>query len=97
MRWAGEGDAQRPKPAQFRRPARIPTGHLRADRYLAGMDAPPQAAPPTWLLDSLARSDAQADAGETLPLETVLTRARASLARMKSADPAPELLPARKA
>jgi len=36
-----------------------------------------------WL-DSLDRSQAQAEAGETVPLEPVLGRLRASIARMKA-------------
>jgi hypothetical protein len=58
------------------------------------MDAMTPKTPPDWLLDSLARSEAQIAAGETVPLEPVLDRLRASIARMKS-KPAPK--PVRKA
>jgi hypothetical protein len=40
-------------------------------------------APADWL-ESLDRSQAQAEAGETVPLEPVLDRLRASIARMKA-------------
>jgi hypothetical protein len=54
--------------------------------------------PPDWMLESLARSEAQIDAGDTVPLDAVLGRARASLARLeKSERPKPELQAARKA
>jgi hypothetical protein len=38
----------------------------------------------THWLESLDRSQAQAEAGETVPLEPVLDRLRASIARMKA-------------
>jgi hypothetical protein len=57
--------------------------------YIKYMDALTPNTPPDWLLDSLARSDAQIAAGETVPLEPVLDRLRASIARMR-AKPAPK-------
>jgi hypothetical protein len=42
---------------------------------------------PDWLTQSLERSEAQIAAGQTLPLEPVLDRLRASIARMKAAEP----------
>jgi hypothetical protein len=62
--------------------------------YIKFMDAMTPKTPPDWLLDSLARSEAQIAAGETVPLEPVLDRLRASIARMK-ANPSPK--PVRKA
>ncbi len=40
--------------------------------------------PPGWMVESLERSEAQADAGDTVPLEPVLDRLRASIGRMES-------------
>lgn len=40
-------------------------------------------APAGWL-EALARSEAQIAAGQTMPLEPVLNRLRASIARMKA-------------
>jgi len=40
-------------------------------------------APPAWV-DSLDRSKAQIDAGQTVPVEPVLQRLRESLARMEA-------------
>jgi hypothetical protein len=57
--------------------------------YMEWMDALTPKTPPDWLLDSLARSEAQIAAGETVPLEPVLDRLRASIARMK-AKPVPK-------
>ncbi len=62
--------------------------------YMNHMDAMTPKMPPDWLVDSLARSEAQIAAGETAPLEPVLERLRASIARMK-ANPSPK--PVRKA
>jgi hypothetical protein len=62
--------------------------------YIKSMDAMTPKKPPDWLLDSLARSEAQIAAGETVPLEPVLDRLRASIARLK-ANAAPK--PVRKA
>ena len=41
---------------------------------------------PGWMLDSLERSEAQIEAGEVVPLEPVLGRLRASIARMQAAE-----------
>jgi hypothetical protein len=38
------------------------------------------------MLESLARSEAQIDAGHVVPLEAVVGRARASLARMEKSE-----------
>jgi hypothetical protein len=39
---------------------------------------------PAGWLESLAKSKAEVEAGDTVPLEPVLDRARASIARMKA-------------
>jgi hypothetical protein len=52
-------------------------GHERA------MDAPTDEAALAWLTDSLRRSEAQIAAGETVPIEPVLERLRASISRMR--------------
>ena len=41
---------------------------------------------PESIADSLARSEAQIAAGQTVPLEPVLDRLRASIARMQQAE-----------
>ena len=46
------------------------------------MDAIADKTPPEWLVESLERSEAQIAAGQTVPLEPVLDRLRASIARM---------------
>jgi hypothetical protein len=62
------------------------------------MDSSGAKPPPDWMLESLAHSEAQIDAGHTVALDAVLGRARASLGRMeKSERPKPELQAARKA
>jgi hypothetical protein len=38
---------------------------------------------PDWLVESLARSEAQIATGQTVPLEPVLDRLRASIDRMR--------------
>lgn len=48
------------------------------------MDAEPNKTPPSWMLESLDRSEAQIAAGRTKPLEPVLDRLRASIARMNA-------------
>jgi hypothetical protein len=48
------------------------------------MDVITEAPAPTWLVASLERSDAQIAAGQTVPLEPVLDRLRASIARMRA-------------
>lgn len=40
--------------------------------------------PPGWMTESLERSEAQIESGQTVPLAAVLDRLRASIARMKS-------------
>jgi hypothetical protein len=40
--------------------------------------------PPRWLVEVLERSEAQIAAGQTVPMEPVLDRLRASIARMKA-------------
>jgi hypothetical protein len=47
--------------------------------------APPEKPVPESIAASLARSEAQIEEGRTVPLEPVLDRLRASIARMKSA------------
>jgi hypothetical protein len=54
-------------------------------------------AAPSWLIDSLERSEAQIVAGQTVPLEPVLDRLRASIARMKAGQPQAEAKTTRKA
>ena len=46
------------------------------------MDAIADKTPPDWITESLDRSEAQIEAGQTVPLEPVLDRLRASIARM---------------
>jgi len=65
--------------------------------YYPGMDAVANKTPPTWIVESLERSEAQIAAGQTVPLEPVLDRLRASIARMKAAQAPPEPKTARKA
>jgi hypothetical protein len=54
------------------------------------VDAVTEKAPPDWLIDSLERSEAQVAAGQTVPLEPVLDRLRASIARMQATGAAGE-------
>jgi hypothetical protein len=51
--------------------------------YNQMMDAIPDKNPPGWLVASLERSEAEIAAGQTVPLEPVLDRLRASIARMQ--------------
>jgi hypothetical protein len=51
------------------------------------MDGVDDKIPPGWLIESLERSEAQIAAGHTVPLEPVLDRLRASIARMKGKQP----------
>ncbi len=53
--------------------------------------------PPDWLVDSLERSEAQIAAGQTVALEPVLDRLRASIARMRAKRLDAEQTAARKA
>jgi hypothetical protein len=48
------------------------------------VDTVPDKNPPGWLAESLERSEAQIAAGQTVPIEPVLDRLRASIARMKA-------------
>ena len=52
--------------------------------YGAAMDAPNDRPPPAWIADSLQRSEAQIEAGQTVPLEPILDRLRGSIARMQA-------------
>jgi hypothetical protein len=54
------------------------------------MDHVADKTPPDWLLGSLERSEAQIAAGRIVPLEPVLDRLRASIARMKAGQLATE-------
>jgi len=47
------------------------------------MDAIPEKTPPGWITEALERSEAQIESGQSVPLEPVLDRLRASIARMK--------------
>jgi hypothetical protein len=51
------------------------------------MDALDDKIPPSWIIESLERSEAQIAAGQTVPLEPVLDRIRASIARMSAGQP----------
>ena len=55
------------------------------------MDTVIDKTPPTWLTEALDRSESQIAAGETVPLEPVLEKVRASIGRMQgsAAKPAP--------
>ncbi len=53
--------------------------------------------PPDWLAESLERSEMQIADGQTVPLEPVLDRLRASIARMKAKQQQPVPKTARKA
>lgn len=48
------------------------------------MDTMADKLPPGWVTESLERSEAQIESGQTVPLEPVLDRLRASIARMKA-------------
>jgi hypothetical protein len=48
------------------------------------MDTVTQKTPPAWLAESLERSEAQIADGASVPIEPVLDRLRASIARMKA-------------
>jgi hypothetical protein len=65
--------------------------------YSPGMDAIVDKTPPGWLVESLERSEAQIAAGETVPLEPVLDRLRASIVRMQDKRVKAEPRTARKA
>jgi hypothetical protein len=61
------------------------------------MDTIPDKPPPGWVTESLERSEDQIASGQTVPLESVLGRLRASIARMKAGRPQAEPKTARKA
>ena len=48
------------------------------------MDATVDKTPPAWLVDALDRSDADIAAGRVVPIEPVLSRIEASIARQES-------------
>lgn len=50
------------------------------------MDTIADRLPPGWVTESLERSEAEIEAGQTVALEPVLDRLRASIARMKAAQ-----------
>lgn len=52
--------------------------------YNNAMDAIVEKTAPAWMIASLERSEAQIAAGQTVPLEPVLDRLRASIARMQT-------------
>jgi hypothetical protein len=58
-----------------------------AKAYGLVMNAAGDKNPPGWLVESLERSEAQITAGQTVPLEPVLDRLRASIARMRGKQP----------
>jgi hypothetical protein len=61
------------------------------------MDTVSDKAPPGWLAESLERSETQIAAGQTMPIEPVLDRLRASIVRMKASQTKVEPKTARKA
>lgn len=61
------------------------------------MDAISGKTPPLWITDALERSEAQIESGQSVPLEPVLDRLRASIARMKGGQTGAEPKTARKA
>lgn len=61
------------------------------------MDATTDKMPPGWVTEALKRSEAEIEAGQAVPLEPVLDRLRASIARMKSGQKWAEPKTARKA
>jgi hypothetical protein len=61
------------------------------------MDAAVDKTPPGWVVKSLDRSEAQIAAGQTVPLDPVLDRLRASIVRMQGKRPTAEPRTARKA
>ncbi len=61
------------------------------------MDEQVDKKPPSWMLESLEQSEAQIAAGQTVPLDRVLDRLRASIERMKTPRDEPGPRPARNA
>jgi hypothetical protein len=54
------------------------------------MDTIADKTPPRWMVESLERSEAQADAGDTVPIEPVLDRLRVRISQMQSGRVKPE-------
>ncbi len=69
----------------------------RLPAYYQDMDETGDKTPPGWLVKSLERSEAQIAAGQVVPLDPVLDRLRASIARIKAARIPAEAKSARKA
>jgi len=65
--------------------------------YSPIMDVAADKIPPGWLVESVELSEAQIAAGQTVPLEPVLDRLRASIARMRGKRPQAEPRTARTA
>jgi hypothetical protein len=61
--------------------------------YHSTMEDVLKTTPPGWLIEALDRSEAQIASGQTVPLEPVLDRLKASIARM-SAQVSPDEAPA---
>jgi hypothetical protein len=61
------------------------------------MDTLTDKAPPAWVAEALERSEDQIESGQTVPLDRVLDRLRASIARMETAQPPEKPKTARKA
>ena len=61
------------------------------------MDTMTDKTPPAWITEALERSEAQIEAGQTVALEPVLDRLRASMARMKAGRSHEDQRTARKA
>jgi hypothetical protein len=61
------------------------------------MDAITEKTPPGWIAEALERSEAQIESGQTVPLEPVLDRLRASITRMKGGQKRAERKSAREA
>lgn len=57
------------------------------------MDAAAEKTPPRWLVESLERSETQIAAGQSVPLEPLHDRIRASIARMRGQQPQTEAAP----
>jgi len=51
------------------------------------MDTVSDKTPPGWVTESLERSEARIESGQTVPIDPLLNRLRTSIARMKAARP----------
>lgn len=91
MSWSGAW----PRPKQPAIPARL--GMRPIPAHTESMDAVPDRTPPGWLAELLERSEEQIAAGQTVPLEPVLNRLRASIDRIKGKRQTPALRTAHKA